>query len=49
MDADEKSKGEASIFVKIFKALMGVGMFGAMANYILFGPKGFKIPKYQNM
>ena len=46
MDVDEKSKGEVGICTKIFKALIGVSILGATINYLLFGPKGFKLPKY---
>ena len=37
------------MFTKIFKLIMTVGLLFATLNYILFGPEGFKLPKYQNM
>ena len=37
------------MFTKIFKLIMTVGLLFATVNYILFGPEGFKLPKYQNM
>ena len=49
LDNDDKKKNEESVFTKIFKMIMGVGLLFATVNYILFGPEGFKIPKYQNM
>ena len=45
MDSDDKKKDQ-SIFVKIFKTIMSVSLFLALINYMLFGPAGFKIPKY---
>ena len=49
MDEIEKKEKDQSIFVKIFKSLLGVSVMLGMVNYILFGPAGFKLPKYQNM
>ena len=49
LDNDDKKKNDESIFVKIFKLIMGLGMLFAAINYVLFGPEGFKLPKYQNM
>mmetsp|Transcript_31276 Transcript_31276/g.36696 ORF Transcript_31276/g.36696 Transcript_31276/m.36696 type:complete len:224 (-) Transcript_31276:84-755(-) len=49
LDTDEKKTSEQSIFVKIFKMIMSISLLMAFLNYILFGPEGFKIPKYQNM
>jgi len=46
LDNDDKKKNEESVFVKIFKMIMSVGLLFATANYLLFGPEGFKIPKY---
>jgi len=40
---------EESIFAKIFKMVIGLSMFAGMVNYVLFGPEGFKLPKYQSM
>lgn len=49
LDNDDKKNNEESVFVKIFKMVMTIGLLFATINYILFGPEGFKIPKYQNM
>ena len=49
LDNDDKKKNETSVFVKIFKMIMSIGLLFAAINYVLFGPQGFKIPKYQNM
>lgn len=49
MDSDDQKKDNQSIFVKIFKGVMSVSLLLAGINYVLFGPAGFKIPKYQNM
>ena len=49
LDNDDKKKNSESVFVKIFKMITGVGLLFAAINYVLFGPAGFKIPKYQNM
>ena len=46
LDNDDKKKNEESVFVKIFKLIMSLGLLFSAANYILFGPDGFKIPKY---
>lgn len=48
-DIDDKKKNETSIFSKIFKTVLSISLLLALVNYVLFGPKGFKLPKYQNM
>ncbi len=49
IEVTEKKKTETSVFATIFKYCLSISIFLAMGNYILFGPDGFKIPKYQNM
>ena len=49
VDKQEDKKGEQSIFVKIFKMILSLTMLFGLVNYVLFGPEGFKMPKYQNM
>ena len=34
---------------KIFKAVLGLSLVLSAINYAMFGPAGFKLPKYQNM
>lgn len=46
LDTEEKKQSDQSIFVKIFKAIMSVSLMLTFLNYILFGPSGFKIPKF---
>ena len=46
LNLDEKQKNEQSVFVKIFKMLLSISIFFAAINYIVFGPEGFKLPKY---
>lgn len=48
-DIQEAKKTETSMCASIFKKLLGVLSFAAMVNYILFGPAGFRLPKYQGM
>ena len=49
LDIEEKKKNSTSVFATIFKYMLSLSLLGAMLNYVLFGPKGFKMPKYQNM
>lgn len=49
IEVEEKKKTETSVFATIFKYFLSISMFLAMVNYIMFGPDGFKLPKYQNM
>ena len=46
LDNDDKSQNESSIFVKIFKYIMSIMLLFSAFNYVMFGPAGFKLPKY---
>ena len=46
LDKEKNKSNEQSIFVKIFKMVLSISIMFALINYVLFGPEGFKMPKY---
>ena len=50
LDIGEKKKEENSgMCTKIFRGLLSISLLGAVLNYMLFGSKGFRMSKFQNM
>jgi len=46
LDSDDKKKNEVGMCSKIFKTVLGLSFLLSGVNYALFGPAGFKLPKY---
>ena len=42
MDIDDKKKNSESSFTKVFKIILSILMFVSIAQYAIYGSKGFK-------
>ena len=49
LDADDKKKNSAGICSRIFKMVISCILVLTLVQYAMYGSKGFKMPKYQNM
>ena len=49
MDLEENKQANVGTCTRIFRGAIGGVMLLSMAQYALYGPQGFKMPKYQNM